>query len=223
MKKVAVSAAALLAAAFLTGFFLPWEGPWLDGPVSSLLSRKFHADVQVEGSRVTRWSVLSVGSAHLRGRDGADWAATGPGKIRRSFSRTFITLTDLVLAPKVAGRFVTLSSVLPDGGRGLFEAREIAAVIIHHKEATTVHVSRWVSEAFVLRGGIKLVGGRVVKAHALLVFPRSVLERLPGDVRSRLKARPDGSGEFRLTFSENSFTLAGATGPLLKAQWQPSP
>ena len=116
-----------------------------------------------------------------------------------------------------------LSSVLPDGGRGIFEAQEILAIVVRRKEAVTVHIPRWVSEKFVLRGGIKFVRERAVKAHALLLFPRSLMNELPGEVRSRLKARPDGFGEFRLTYLENKLTLAGAKGPLLKAQWQPSP
>ncbi|MGH7198384.1 MAG: hypothetical protein ACREH5_06555 [Candidatus Omnitrophota bacterium] len=223
MKKTAAGFAALLTAVILAGFFIPIAGPWLDRPVSAYLSRQFHTGIRVEGSRVTRWSVLSFRSMALTAPDGGEWARSGPGRVRRSFSRVYVRLTRLVLAPKTAGGIAMISSVLPDGGKGLFDAREISVIVVRRKGTVTVHVPHWLSDKFVLRGGIKFAGGRTVKAYALLLFPRSFLKELPGEVRSRLKARPDGFGEFRLMFMENQLTLTGATGPFLKAQWQPQP
>ena len=220
MKKALFGLAASLAAVFLAGFFIPLEGAWLDGPVSAYLSQKLHTGIRVKSPKITRWSVLSFQSLALTDPAGAEWATSGPGRARRAFSRVTIHLTDLALAPKIAQRFAMLSSVLPDGGRGLFEAREILAIVVERKKATTVHVPRWVSDKFVLKGGVRFAGRRAVKAHALLLFPSGFLDGLPGEVRSRLKVRPDGFGEFRLTFLENKLILEGASGPLLKAQWQ---
>ena len=220
MKKIVIVSAVILAAVFLTVYFVPLKGPWIDGAVSAYLSLKFRSPLRVKEAKIERLSVIFFRSLALTDRAGRDWATTGPGRVSRASSRLYIRLTGAALSPQTAGRLAMLSSVLPDGGKGFFEAEEISAVVVDRQMSMTVHVSRWVSGAFTLKGGIKFSGGKAVKAHALLLFSPAFVEKLPGEVRSRLKPRPDGSGEFRLAFLENKLTLAGATGPVLKAQWQ---
>lgn len=222
MKKLTAGLAAVLLTALFAGYLVPFEGPWVDRAVSGYLSSKFRADVRMTGSRISRWSSISFSSVSFGKSGGGRWADSGPGEARRVRFGEAIRVSDLAFSGEIARRFTMLSSLLPDGGRGLWSAREVRAVVTRRRGAQTLHLLRWKSEHFLLRGGIRFLAGKAVKAHALLLFPRPFLESLPGEVRSRLRMRPDGSGELRLTYAGSQIALAGAGGVMLKARWQGS-
>lgn len=71
-----------------------------------------------------------------------------------------------------------------------------------------------------IKGGLRIVGGRISKWNAIFWLPRAVWGRFPELVEKRFAQDGQGRRLFKLTWNDGRWRLWGRSGPVLEARWQ---
>ena len=220
---------AALGGVAAAGYFWTVRGPWLDSVFSSALSQRLGWEVECKNVRMARWSRMDFDSATVKSGPKDTLAKTGAGAILFQSSplnligavtRTNLDLKQISLAEDFGGN-TPFASSLPEGLiKSPLNVDEASVIVAKHDKLTNIHLIRFVSEGVVLRGGAQVKEGRIVKAHAIILFAGDRFNRLPEEIRMRMMRRQNGWQGFRFVYGQNVLTVMGAQGPLLKAQWK---
>lgn len=187
------------------------QGPWADPLLSRFLSSKFNAAIQCKKTRLVHWSKIYFDAMTVE-----NTLSTGPGYFNFKPSETDIRFSEIT----VAGRFKHPASFLTEWVRFPLKIAEVRGALIEKKESRTVHITHFLSEQAVVKGGLKTEGGRMTKAHFLVLAPGEALGKLPNEIASRMIVRGGGWKGFRILFREELLTVVGANGPVFQAQWK---
>ena len=191
------------------------EGPWLDPLVSRFLSRHFQVPIRCEKTKIVHWSKIYFDSMSVR-----DVVKTGRGYLYFNAPLTTIGLSGVAVASGLMPAGVLPISLLEEGLKFPLEIEEIKGVLVRKNDGRTVHVTRFMSQEALVRGGAGMRGGRIVKAHFLILVPENRLSKLPEEVTARMISRQGGWRGFRILFREGLLTVVGTHGPVLQAQWK---
>jgi len=223
--------AILLMALFLlfaASFWIPWEGAWVDRVASMFLSRTLGVSVRCQNVKVRNWSRLSFDSSEMAFADKNAGVHSGPGTIRfnglgflkGSLWPMTIELNRVSLPESLCRRIPFMPFQASNAGHISIVIDHLRAYVLQKKKYIVAHLLELTSKEIEAKGGIKYDDHhKVDKAHVVLFFPKTLAEKLPASIRSRIITSQEGRGRVRFIFSGQTLTVIGVHGPLLKAQW----
>ena len=194
-----------------------------------VLNRTLGLSVRCQNVKLRAWSRLSFDSMEMAFADQSVVVHSGPGAVRfngwgllkGSPLPAAIELRRVSLPESLYRRIPFLSPQAPDAGQeAALVIDHLRAVVLQKKKWVVAHLLELTSKEIEARGGIQYdPHHKVDKAHVVLFFPKTIVEKLPGSLQLRIVPSQEGRGRLRFIFSGQTLTVIGIHGPLLKAQW----
>ncbi|MBI4353477.1 MAG: hypothetical protein HY593_06110 [Candidatus Omnitrophica bacterium] len=221
-----------LAAAFLLLFGLVYgvtRGPWLGGVLSWFLHRKTGIEAGFLNARVEGLSRIGFHSASFRENGGRLRARTGPGALRLvdpfwgSDNRRKVewSFHQAVLSKDLYKNLPVLSHAFGYLFEGAVKAHQVKVLLVEGPSFFSVRLLQCLSPDFSMRGGIRFEGGRFKKAHFLLFGSVRAIDKVPGQIRSRMIYWNKSWAGFRVIFYPHEVVCIGRKGPLFQVAWEP--
>lgn len=193
-----------------------------DEAASWFLSRRYGADVRVEGTGIGGWGVFSAASFSVSAADGGEeWFRGGPAHVRfPSFPSTdsvFVDLKNLEPAGGAREKIRSYASWLksPDAMPESSLDRVLIAAVRREGE-WSVRILEASSEHFSATGGARFKAGRLSKADVRWSVSEFLFSRWPEGVYRKMMPGPDGWRAAGLAFGGTTWTLRGSGGPVLQ-------
>lgn len=229
MRKILLSSVGLLVFLILGSYWLPLRGEWLDQFVTEVLSERLHTRIQVKGISFTHWKCVTFLGFDVYSKSQQKWLSSGRGALnwtgipflKDTVSNTTLNLNHVVFSAEFYKKIPVASISLSKLIEKPTVVTRLAVDISQFRRSRLVRIFQYDSDDIDLRGGWQFNGSRLVKAHLLVLMPNDLIEKLPRSVRRRMIKRKNGWSGARFIFQNNTITVSGFSGPLLKVQWKP--
>ncbi|MBI3315902.1 MAG: hypothetical protein HYZ87_02885 [Candidatus Omnitrophica bacterium] len=195
--------------------------PLLDLFVSVAFGRVTGLDIKLHGARLSQWTTVDFRSLEVEGFWKGGAFRSGPGRVRtlQGPHEAELRITELKVPYEIVQMFPMAAALVTSHKGTTFAVDDLKVYIKKGNPHTTYHLLYAVSKKIKIRGGVRVEGSQLKKAHFLVLCSNDVFENLPRQLRASMIHRSRDWKGLRMIFLDKELTLIGPRGPIFKAQW----
>lgn len=224
-----IAALTLSMGFFIFGGYRFVKGGWLDRALSSCLSsriglkaRLYDVNFSANPSAI-RFGILSV----MDPKENKILFVSGTGSARYLSGRIFgagerrfkIRLEDAVIMEDLYRKSPLIDWASRQAFNRPISLKSIEALFKNSGTRTVARILSCRSDTLLIKGGVVFQGKNISKLHLLILLPEERFEKIPKEMRARMVRRKAGWRGIRLSFTNNTLTASGDSGPFFQAQW----